>query len=104
MAIGRPARTFPGSPTRPLARVLDQFAWRCTALIRARRELHEGPILDGGNRYRACQHAGIESSFDEWRGEGLTAYVLSLNLHGVRREIDPPEPDPDPVENASQVE
>jgi len=43
--------------------------------------LYEGKILDGRNRYRACQKIGIEPDTREYEGDGLEAFVLSLNLH-----------------------
>lgn len=43
--------------------------------------LHEGMILDGGNRYRACVDAGIEPTFKQFVGGNLVSFVLSANLH-----------------------
>lgn len=43
--------------------------------------LHNGLILDGGNRYRACLHAGVEPQFVEFSGVSLVSFVLSANLH-----------------------
>lgn len=43
--------------------------------------LHDGLILDGGNRYRACLHAGVEPRFVEFFGPSLVSFVLSANLH-----------------------
>lgn len=43
--------------------------------------LHEGMILDGGNRYRACIEAGVEPKFREYEGSNLVSFVLSANLH-----------------------
>ncbi len=43
--------------------------------------LHNGMILDGGNRYRACLDAGIEPSFKTFDGGNLVSFVLSANLH-----------------------
>lgn len=43
--------------------------------------LHNGMILDGGNRYRACLEAGIEPAFTEFDGSSLVQFVLSANLH-----------------------
>ncbi len=45
--------------------------------------LHEAMILDGRNRYAACEKAGIAPRFVEWKGEGGSPlrFVLSHNLH-----------------------
>jgi RNA polymerase sigma factor (sigma-70 family) len=44
--------------------------------------LHEGMILDGRNRLRACALAGVQPTFAEWsgRGDSPTAWVLAVNL------------------------
>lgn len=49
--------------------------------------LHQGAILDGGNRYRACLETGTAPRFIELDGNGAAAYVLSANLH--RRHLSP---------------
>ena len=42
---------------------------------------HEGQIVDGRNRHRACLELGIEPVFREWDQQGdLVDFVLSLNL------------------------
>ena len=42
----------------------------------------KGEIVDGRNRYLACEKAGVEPQFREWDGEGsLVEFVVSLNLH-----------------------
>lgn len=50
--------------------------------------LHEGAIIDGKNRDRACRELGIPLRVRNWDGKGsLTAFVVSLNLH--RRHLNP---------------
>lgn len=49
--------------------------------------LHDGLILDGGNRYRACVEIGVEPIFEQFAGGNLVAFVLSANLH--RRHMTP---------------
>ena len=43
--------------------------------------LHDGMILDGGNRYRACIEAGVDPEFTEFAGGNIASFVLSVNLH-----------------------
>jgi N6-adenosine-specific RNA methylase IME4/ParB-like chromosome segregation protein Spo0J len=48
--------------------------------------IHQGLILDGRNRVRACEAAGIEPRFLEFDGDDPLEFVLSLNVH--RRHLD----------------
>lgn len=43
--------------------------------------IHEGMILDGGNRYIACIEAGIDPKFVEFHGGDPISFVLSVNFH-----------------------
>jgi N6-adenosine-specific RNA methylase IME4 len=43
--------------------------------------LFEGKILDGRNRYRAAQAAGVEFDIREFDGDDALKFVVSLNLH-----------------------
>jgi ParB-like chromosome segregation protein Spo0J len=50
--------------------------------------VHDGVILDGRNRYRACRELGIEPRTVPWSGPGsILAFVLSRNVHrrGLRK-------------------
>lgn len=49
--------------------------------------LHEGMVLDGGNRYKACLELGVEPLTEEYEGDDIVSYVLSANLH--RRHMSP---------------
>ena len=49
--------------------------------------MHQGMVLDGGNRFRACIRAGVEPITVEFAGENIVSFVLSANLH--RRHLSP---------------
>lgn len=43
---------------------------------------HEGKIIDGRNRFKACAIAGVEPTYEEWDGKGsMVSYVVSRNLY-----------------------
>lgn len=47
--------------------------------------LHDGMILDGGHRYRACIEVGLEPKVVKYNGLDPVAYVLTKNL--LRRHL-----------------
>jgi ParB-like chromosome segregation protein Spo0J len=49
---------------------------------------YQGKILDGNNRYRACEDAKIAPQFTDFTGDDAAArnYVISANIH--RRHLD----------------
>lgn len=50
--------------------------------------VHDGMILDGRHRYRACLLLGLQPVTTEWNGIGTPeAFAISKNLH--RRQLDP---------------
>jgi len=48
--------------------------------------LYQGQILDGRNRYRACQVLGLDCATRDYTGDDPLAFVLSMNLR--RRHLD----------------
>jgi ParB-like chromosome segregation protein Spo0J len=82
-------RTYEFHPLADLFPLLDKESNGFKALIediKANRQqelvwLLDGKILDGRNRYRACQHLGIDVQTREYRGIDPIGFVLSVNLH-----------------------
>jgi hypothetical protein len=48
--------------------------------------MYQGKILDGRNRWRACEALGIKPKWVDYEGDDPLGHVLSLNLH--RRHLD----------------
>jgi N6-adenosine-specific RNA methylase IME4 len=48
--------------------------------------VHEGMVLDGRNRQRACEAAGIAPRYESFTGDNPLAYVIDKNLR--RRHLD----------------
>lgn len=46
----------------------------------------EGKILDGRNRYRACEIAGVKPKYKPYEGEDAVGFVVSENIN--RRHLD----------------
>jgi len=42
---------------------------------------YQGQILDGRNRLRACERAGVEPKFVEYTGDSPVAYVMAANVN-----------------------
>jgi site-specific DNA-methyltransferase (adenine-specific) len=43
---------------------------------------HQGKVIDGRNRLKACEETGTPPRFEPWDGRGsLVGFVVSLNLH-----------------------
>jgi hypothetical protein len=47
---------------------------------------HEGKVLDGRNRLKACELAGADPRFADYEGDDPLGFVVSKNLH--RRHLD----------------
>jgi len=47
----------------------------------------DGELLDGRNRVRACQAAGVKPEFRQYEGEQPVEFAIALNLN--RRHLDP---------------
>jgi len=90
----QPPRKYDFHPLADLFQVLDDKSPEFEALVDDIRErgqqeqvwLYEGKILDGRNRYLACQRLNKEVRVKDYVGADAIGFVLSANLH--RRHLD----------------
>jgi hypothetical protein len=82
---GWPTGAHPAAELFPLMKDTDRGLLVDDIVEHGLREpilVYQGLILDGRNRLRACEIAGVEPRFVEWDGVGSPlAIVLSRNLH-----------------------
>jgi ParB-like chromosome segregation protein Spo0J len=84
-----PPKKYDFHPLADLFPMLEDKSAAFEALvddIRERRQqepvwLYEGKILDGRNRYLACQKLGREIQVKDYAGDDPIGFVLSANLH-----------------------
>src|SRR5262249_14697824 len=84
-----PPKKYDFHPLADLFPMLEDKSAAFEALvddIRERRQqepvwLYEGKILDGRNRYLACQRLGREIQVKDFTGDDPIGFVLSANLH-----------------------
>ena len=72
------ANVFPIMPDSELGALADDI--KANGLLEPIWLHPDGQIIDGRNRYLACQRAGVEPAFKTWSGKGsLLDFILSLN-------------------------
>src|SRR5262245_14707708 len=89
-----PPKKYDFHPLADLFPMLEDKSAAFEALaddIRERRQqepvwLYEGKIIDGRNRYLACQRLGREIQVKDFTGDDPIGFVLGANLH--RRHLD----------------
>jgi len=72
------ANIFPMMQNSELKKLADDI--QATGL-RNKIILYEGKILDGRNRFEACQLVGVEPEYGEYDEDEPLKYVISQNLH-----------------------
>ena len=53
--------------------------------------LYEGAILDGWQRYKACQKHGVVPVYENFEGTTLEAFMFMVRANMVRKSITPAE-------------
>jgi hypothetical protein len=92
--LGKTPKTYEVHPIANIFPLLDENSPAFKAFVediekRGQQEqiwIFEGKILDGRNRYLACQRLGLEPKTRVYLGDDPIGFVLGVNLH--RRHLD----------------